>query len=59
MLTSVVLMLTYYFSCYKNSKQKQQSVIDIDNGSIDQVEITNKFDDNIEYEYLNSTVYNI
>jgi len=55
-------MLTYYF-CYKKSKQKpnklkrentpypKQSVIDIDNGSIDQV--TSKFD-NIEYEYLNS-----
>ena len=50
-------MLTYYFSCYKNSKQKpklkrentpypKQSVIDIDNGS--------KFD-NIEHEYLPST----
>jgi len=58
-------MLTYYF-CYKKSKQKpnklkrektpypKQSVIDIDNGSIDQIEITSNFD-NIEHEYLPST----
>jgi len=57
-------MLTYYF-CYKKSKQKPnklkrentpypQSVIDIDNGSIDQIEITSNFD-NIEHEYLPST----
>ena len=62
-------MLTYYFSCYKKPKQKpklkpklkrentpypKQSVIDIDNGSIDQIEITSNFD-NIEHEYLHGT----
>ena len=58
-------MLTYYFSCYKKPKQKpklnrentpypKQSVIDIDNGSIDQIQVTSKFD-NIEHEYMPGT----